>query len=156
MDLGCNDGKNSVPLYKCIIQTVTEINPDMQIAIYAVDLFQGNFSTTLTNIKEGLKEFEGKFMLYGCMESFYKTMLPINSVDFCFSNLALYWLSQCPGLSGPRAWLTAEDEGMPYWEQWRERMETDWNNFVTSREKELRVGGRLHVCIDVYEDKMND
>lgn len=37
-DLGTADSKNSIKLYRAIINTVREINPDMQIVIYLDDL----------------------------------------------------------------------------------------------------------------------
>lgn len=146
MDLGCADGTNSILLLQTMVQRIREINPFKKIFIYLNDLPTNNFDVTLENIKRGLENFNNITFLT-VAKSFYSVLVPLNSIDLCYSTMSIHWLfSKAPCIhDGFWCYLTKSTRETPQGKQFCDIGKKDWKDFLEARSKELKSGGLLAV-----------
>jgi len=156
VDLGTASGRNSISLFKTIIETVRAINADMKFAFYLNDLPVNNFTVAFLACQQELSHY-GNIFFYASGSSFYNLLFAPNSVDLYVGFSALIWLSKIPCahdsiFNVPTKETLQTSEG----QQWAAHAEADWLTFLQMREKELKVNGVIVLSAFTSSDDFPD
>jgi hypothetical protein len=155
-DFGAADGGTSMDMMRSLVRAIRARQPDRQISITYTDLPHNDFST-LFRLSHGLlgpraetplADIPGLF-IFGSGTSFYRQVLPDNSLSFGFSATAMHWISSRPCMIADH--VQAVGAAPTEREQFRAQAMRDWETILLSRGRELRPGGRLalaNFCID--------
>jgi hypothetical protein len=156
-DMGCADGGSSMSLVRQCIEHVREREPSRQVSVVYTDQPRNNYNSLfriLHGIEEGpqpsyLNDFGGVFAT-ASGSSFYRQMVPDNSLDLGFSSTAMHWLSHkpCDITNHVQAVGANGDELAAFQRQ----AEADWCTILEQRARELRPGGRL-VLVNFCRDE---
>jgi len=145
-DMGCADAGTSLTMIGKVIDAVSARTPDTPIRIVYTDQPHNDFNALITNVY-GLGPFEtylGKreniFPLVSAT-SFYRQILPSNSLNIGFSATAMHWLSQkvC-NISNHVQAVGAQGSEL---QAFRDQAHSDWRQILMHRAKELKPGGKL-------------
>lgn len=156
-DMGCADGGSSMSLVRACIEHVREQAPERQISIVYTDQPRNNYNALfgiLHGIEEGpmpsyLDDFDNVFAT-ASGSSFYRQMVPDNSVDLGFSSTAMHWLSRKPcDISGHVQAIGAKGDELTAFQR---QGHSDWCTILEQRARELRPGGRL-VLVNFCKDE---
>jgi SAM dependent carboxyl methyltransferase. len=100
-DIGTADGGTSLKLVEKLIHSIRKKSPKIDINIVYADQPKNDFNSLVETVL-GLGHFpsylqtvENIYPLFSA-NSFYKQILPHNSLDFGFSATAMHWLSKKP------------------------------------------------------------
>ena len=145
-DMGTADGGTSLKLVENFINSLRKKSPQLDINIVYVDQPKNDFNSLVQTVL-GLGHFpsyletaENVYPFFSA-NSFYKQILPDNSLDFGFSATAMHWLSQKPcDLSQHVHMVGAEGEE---YLQFAEQGKKDWETILLHRARELKSGGQL-------------
>ncbi|NKC12821.1 MAG: SAM-dependent methyltransferase [Gammaproteobacteria bacterium] len=156
-DLGCADGGSSMALVRKSIEAVRAGNKSRQFQVIYTDQ-PGNDYNALFAIIHGLEKgpeptfldaHEGVFVS-ACGSSFYRQLLPDNSLDLGFSSTAMHWLSAKPcDISGHVQAVGASGCELAAFQR---QARSDWETLLHHRAKELKPGGRL-VLVNFCRDQ---
>ena len=145
-DMGTADGGTSLKLVEKLIHSIREKSPKLDINIIYSDQPKNDFNSLVQTVL-GLGHFPSylesvkNVYPYFSANSFYKQILPDNSLDFGFSATAMHWLSKKPcDVSDHVHMVGAEgDEYRVFSEQGKK----DWETILFHRAHELKTGGKL-------------
>ena len=145
-DMGCADGGTSIDMVRGAIAAVRERMPGKPIAIYYTDQPRNDYNA-LFEIVNGaagdgtpVSELEA-VQVFASATSFYRQILPPESLDLGFSATAMHWLSRKPGdISNHVQAVGAEG---PELAAFAAQGNKDWETILLHRAAELRPGGRL-------------
>ena len=155
-DFGAADGGTSSDLMRGLVQAIRLREPQRQISITYTDLPHNDFST-LFRLSQGLlgpktdkplADTPGLF-IFGSGTSFYRQVLPDNSLSFGFSATAMHWISRRPLMIADH--VQAVGAAPAEREAFRAQALQDWDTILVARARELRPGGRLalaNFCVD--------
>lgn len=154
MDMGCADGGTSLDMVGAALARVRKSAPDTDITITYSDQPRNDFNA-LINITHGLSDFatyldklEHVYALFSA-NSFYRQIVPDESLHLGFSATAMHWLSRKPGnISGHVHMVGARGEERRVF---AEQAAKDWETILLCRARELVRGGRLvlvNFCCD--------
>ena len=156
-DLGCADGGSSMSLVRRCVEELREVAPSRQVTMVYTDQPRNNYNALfriLHGVDEGpapsyLNEFENVFAM-ASGTSFYRQLLPDNSLDLGFSSTAMHWLSQkpCDISDHVQAVGASGDELAAFQRQGH----ADWRTILVHRARELRPGGCL-VLVNFCRDE---
>jgi hypothetical protein len=142
--------------WTCLVRAIRIREPDRQISITYADLPHNDFSA-LFRLTQGLlgpktesplAAVPGLF-IFGSGTSFYRQIVPDNTLSFGFSATAMHWISGRPCMITDH--VQAVGATPVEQEQFRARAMRDWETILLARARELRPGGRLafaNFCID--------
>ena len=155
-DFGAADGGTSMDMMRRLVRAVRVRDPDRQICITYTDLPHNDFSA-LFRLSQGLIGPKSEtpladipsLFIFGSGTSFYRQILPDNSLSFGFSATAMHWISNRPCMIADH--VQAVGAAPSERESFRAQAMRDWETILLSRARELRPGGRLafaNFCID--------
>jgi hypothetical protein len=156
-DFGAADGGTSADLMRRLVQAIRLREPERQISITYTDLPHNDFST-LFRLSQGLLgpntdtpplADTPNLFIFGSGTSFYRQVLPDNSLSFGFSATAMHWISRRPRMIADH--VQAVGAAPAEREQFRAQALQDWETILLARARELRSGGRLalaNFCVD--------
>lgn len=153
-DYGSSQGKNSLAPMRFAIEKLRQtLNPSRPILIFHVDLPANDFNSLFEVLSADPDRYElADPRVFPCAigRSFYRNVLPSNSVDLGWSAFAAVWLSCIPARV-PDHFVVFRSRG-----EVRARFERqaaqDWKTFLSRRSDELRPGGRLVLLLPGLDD----
>ena len=145
-DMGTADGGTSLKMVEKFILSLQKRAPEININIVYADQPKNDFNGLVQTVL-GLGHFtsylettENVFPLFSA-NSFYKQILPDNTLDFGFSATAMHWLSAKPcDISHHVHMVGAQGEE---YQRFSEHGKKDWESILLHRARELRSGGQL-------------
>ncbi len=155
VDYGAADGGTSLQLISNIVSKVRESAKNREILVTYTDLPHNDFSVLFRMLHDDspqtasyLRDYQNVYVL-SAGTSFYRQVVPENSVDIAFSATAMHWLSGIPGtISNHVHAVGAQGEE---WRTFRDYALRDWENILLHRSRELKSGGifvMANFCID--------
>lgn len=154
-DMGTADGGTSLKMVENFIHVLQKKNPRISFNIVYVDQPKNDFNGLVQTVL-GLGHFpsylentENVFPLFSA-NSFYKQILPDNTLDFGFSATAMHWLSGKPCDLSNHVHMVGAD-GEEYL-RFSEHGKKDWETILLHRAHELRTGGQL-VLVNFCRDE---
>ena len=145
-DIGTADGGTSLKLVEKLIHSIRKKSPKIDINIVYADQPKNDFNSLVETVlglghfPSYLQNIENVYPLFSA-NSFYKQILPHNSLDFGFSATAMHWLSKEPcDITNHVHMVGAEgDEYLVFSKQGK----NDWETILLQRANELKIGGQL-------------
>ena len=145
-DMGCADGGTSLQMIERVLGTVREKNNELPVSVVYTDQPRNDFNALVKNV-HGLGPFtsyldkaEHVYPLFSGT-SFYRQIVPANSLHLGFSATAMHWLSAKPGdISTHVHMVGASGEEL---DVYRNHAHADWRNILLHRARELVSGGKL-------------
>lgn len=145
-DMGCADGGTSLSMVAKALKAVRQCLPERSISMVYSDQPRNDYNT-LFQIIHGLTDFESylseldQIHVFASATSFYRQIVPSNTLDLGFSATAMHWLSRKPGdISNHVHMVGAKGEELA---RFAEQGRRDWQTILSHRAKELVPGGRL-------------
>jgi len=153
-DYGSSQGKNSLAPVGIAIKTFRRrFGPDRAILVFHVDQPENDFNSLFEVVGSDPSSYvSGEPNVFPCAigRSFYKQVLPHQSVHLGWSSYAVVWLSQVPAKI-PGHFVVVRSSGSVRAAFDRQGAQ-DWEAFLTLRANELRPGGRLVVVLPALND----
>jgi salicylate 1-O-methyltransferase len=147
-DYGASTGHNSLlPISAAIATLRTRTRPEQPILVAHTDVAENDFTKlfqTLADDPDSYLKKDAATYASAVGRSFYRQILPSDSVTLGWSSWAIQWLSRVPApIPGhlQMAFCAAEEVRAAYARQAAE----DWHEFIAFRGRELRPHGRLVV-----------
>ncbi|AZO42963.1 SAM-dependent methyltransferase [Mesorhizobium sp. M7D.F.Ca.US.005.01.1.1] len=155
-DFGAADGGTSMDMMRRLVGAIRATEPDRAISITYTDLPHNDFST-LFRLSQGLLGAPAQVPLaetpslyiFGSGTSFYRQIVPDNSLSFGFSATAMHWISKRPGMIADHVQAVGATDAER--QLFRAQALDDWETILIARARELRSGGRLalaNFCVD--------
>jgi hypothetical protein len=147
-DIGCADGGSSLTLVRDCIANVRKRSAEQQINVVYTDQPRNNYNALfeiLHGLAEGpapsyLEDIDGVFAC-AAGTSFYRQMVPDNSLNLGFSSTAMHWLSRKPcDISDHVQAIGASGKELA---EFQRQAHADWRTILMHRARELRPGGAL-------------
>lgn len=157
-DYGCADGGTSIDLMRRIVSEIRAKGSNRTITITYTDLPHNDFSVLFRLLHGHLGNQTGTplgaqpgVMTFASGTSFYRQIMPANTLSLGFSATAMHWLSRVPGpiSDAVQAVGATEAERAVF----RAQAMADWDTILLSRAAELRPGGKL-VLANFCEDEV--
>jgi hypothetical protein len=155
-DYGASTGHNSLlPLCAAIAVLRRRTRPEQSIMIAHTDVPQNDFSVLFDTLADDpdtyLLKDEATFAS-AIGRSFYKQILPSNSVNLGWSSWAVQWLSRAPAPIPDHVQAAySSDEAVRT--AYAKQAAHDWHEFVAFRGRELCPGGRLVVMTMAIDEE---
>ncbi len=155
-DYGAADGGTSLDLMRRIVSEIRAKGCNRPITIIYTDLPHNDFSALFRLVHGHLGSQEGTplgqqpgVMTFGSGTSFYRQILPDNTLSLGFSATAMHWLSRLPGpiADAVQAVGATEAERAVF----RAQSMADWQTILLARAREMRPGAKL-VLANFCED----
>jgi hypothetical protein len=145
-DMGCADAGTSLTMIGTVIDAVSARAPGTAVSVIYTDQPHNDFNALITNVY-GLGPFEtyldNREQIFPLVSatSFYRQILPHNSLNLGFSATAMHWLSQkvC-NISNHVQAVGAQGSEL---QAFRNQAHSDWRQILIHRAKELEPGGKL-------------
>ena len=157
-DMGTADGGTSIKMVENFILALQKITPDININIVYSDQPKNDFNGLVQTVL-GLGHFnsyqdrtKNVYPLFSA-NSFYKQILPNNTLDFGFSATAMHWLSNKPCDIKDHVHMVGA-EGEQYF-SFSAQAKNDWETILLNRARELRSGGQLVLLNFCRDDNGN-
>ncbi len=154
-DMGCADGGTSLDMMHVAIKCINEKYPSLPVQIVYADQPRNDFNALvkiingLTDFKSYLDDFENVFPTFAGT-SFYKQILPANTLYLGFSATAMHWLSAKPANISNHVHAVGA-QGKEF-EIFQKHARGDWETILRHRSNELRAGGHL-VLVNFCRDE---
>ncbi|MGA8594831.1 MAG: hypothetical protein WB676_08815 [Bryobacteraceae bacterium] len=153
-DYGSSQGKNSLAPMRVAIENLRQrLGRNRPIFVFHIDQPSNDFNTLF----EVLDADPDRYTLndpnvFPCAigRSFYKNVLPRQSVHLGWSSYAAGWLSRIP-TRVPGHFLPLRSTG-PERAAFQRQAAQDWEAFLSLRAGELRLGGRLVIVLPAFND----
>ena len=156
-DYGAADGGTSLDLMRRIVSELRVQSCNRQISITYTDLPHNDFSALFRLVHGHLGNQQGTplgqqpgVMTFGSGTSFYRQILPDDTLSLGFSATAMHWLSRLPGPIADAVQAVGATElerGV-----FREQSMADWQTILLARAREMRPGAKL-VLANFCEDE---
>ncbi len=156
-DYGAADGGTSLDLMRRVVTELRAKGCNRQITITYTDLPHNDFSALFRLVHGHLGNQEGTplgqqegVLTFGSGTSFYRQILPDNTLSLGFSATAMHWLSRLPGpiADAVQAVGATEAERAAF----RAQSMDDWRTILLARAREMRPGAKL-VLANFCEDE---
>ena len=145
-DMGTADGGTSLKLVEKLIHLIRKNKPQIDINIVYVDQPKNDFNSLVQTVlglghfPSYLENVENVYPFFSA-NSFYKQILPDNSLDFGFSATAMHWLSKKPCDISDNVHMVGA--GGEEYLMFSEQGKKDWETILLHRARELKTGGKL-------------
>ncbi len=154
-DMGCADGGTSLNMIRSAIKAVNAERSALPVQVIYADQPRNDFNALvgivhgLTDFKSYIGEFENVFPVFSGT-SFYKQIVPSNTLHLGFSATAMHWLSAKPtNISNHVHAVGAQGQELEVFQNHARR---DWETILRHRANELRPGGHL-VLVNFCRDE---
>jgi hypothetical protein len=148
-DYGSSEGKNSLaPLRLAILALRRRVAAGRPIMVCHTDLPSNDFNSLFDVVNQDPESYAmGDPDCFPCAIgcSFYRQLLPSNSVDLGWSSYAAVWLSQTPVQIPDHFFIPCATGATRA--ALDKQAALDWAHFLSLRARELRPGGRLVVAL---------
>ena len=145
-DMGCADAGTSLTMIGKAIDAVSNRAPSTPVTVVYTDQPRNDFNALITNVY-GLGPFETyldkRDNVYPLVSgtSFYRQIMPSNSLNLGFSATAMHWLSnKVCNISNHVQAIGAEGVEL---KAFQDQAHNDWRNILLHRASELKPGGKL-------------
>ena len=145
-DMGCADAGTSLTMIGKAIDAVSNRAPSTPVTVVYTDQPRNDFNALITNVY-GLGPFETyldkRDNVYPLVSgtSFYRQIMPSNSLNLGFSATAMHWLSnKVCNISNHVQAIGAEGAEL---KAFQDQAHNDWRNILLHRASELKPGGKL-------------
>ncbi len=147
-DYGAANGFNSLlPISAAIAIVRGRTRPDHAILVAHTDVPDNDFSAlfaTLSDDQDSYLKKDAATFASAVGRSFYKQILPSDSIALGWSSWAVHWLSRVPTPIPDHVQISYSSDEQARRAYARQAAE-DWHEFVAFRGRELAPGGRLVV-----------
>jgi hypothetical protein len=154
-DYGASEGHNSLaPMAAAIGALRKRVGRERAISVVHTDLPESDFNGlfhTLADDPESYLRNDPQVFASAVGRSFYKQILPADSVTLGWSSWSVQWLSRIPG-SIPDHIEAAYSSDAKTRTMFAAQADADWRAFLTHRAAELRPGGRMVVLAMALTD----
>lgn len=146
-DYGASSGGNSLIPMGTAIDSL-RVRTNQPICVVHTDLPDNDFAALFNTVAEDPQSYSSRPDVFPMAigSSFYRPILPDDSVTLGWSSWALAWLSRTPAPVPDHvhaSYSTATAVRSAYARQAAE----DWTDFLTARSREMRAGGRLVLIV---------
>ena len=155
-DMGCADGATSLEMIAAAIETVRKRAPGLPIFIVHADQPLNDYNA-LMNVVHDLAEVESFLPRYDGVypvaraPTFFRQILPPDTLHLGFSANAMHWLSAKPGnISNHLQPVGATGAEL---EAYQAQAERDWETLLLHRGAELVSGGHLVLAPFAIDEK---
>jgi hypothetical protein len=153
-DYGSSQGKNSLAPMRVAIENLRpRLGPNHPILVFHIDQPSNDFNTLFEVLDADPDAYAlDEPSVFPCAigKSFYKNVLPSNSVHLGWCSYAAVWLSRIPARI-PDHFIPLRSTG-PERAAFQRQAAQDWEAFLSLRAAELRSGGRLVVVLPARND----
>ena len=154
-DYGSSQGKNSlIPIGIAVKGLRNKVGPERPIFVFHVDQPTNDF----TSLFEVVERDPNTYALedpnvFPCVigRSFYKRVLPCDSVHVGWSSYAAVWLSRTP-MTIPDHFVALRSGDESVRAAFARQAGQDWEQFLRLRASELRRGGRMVIVLPGVND----
>ena len=147
-DYGCSEGHNSLlPMRETIAGLRQRVGISRTISVVHTDLPSNDFSALFEALESDPDSYlrgEQATFASAVGRSFYRQLLPSNSVTLGWSSWSVQWLSRTPALIPDQVQVAYSHDANACAAFARQAAE-DWHAFLVHRADELRPGGQLVV-----------
>jgi hypothetical protein len=154
-DYGSSQGKNSlVPMRAAIAKLRKRLGQHRPIFVYHIDQPSNDFNSLFEVLETDRDTYtldEPNVIPCAIGRSFYKNVLPPQSVHLGWCSYAAVWLSRIP-CRVPGHFLPLHNTGTER-AAFEHQAAQDWRAFLRLRARELRPGGRLVVVLPAFSDE---
>lgn len=154
-DMGCADGGTSIGMLRAAVSAFQAKDRHRPILIVYTDQTRNDYNALFQNVlsidgKDGALDDLDAVHVVASATSFYRQMLPRQSLHLGFSATAMHWLSSKPcDISGHVQAVGAEDTQLA---AFAEQGRKDWERILLHRAAELVPEGRL-VLVNFCKDE---
>jgi SAM dependent carboxyl methyltransferase len=156
VDYGSLEGKNSLAPMTAAIRALRDgVGAERAISVVHTDLPGNDFAAlfqALTNDPASYLRNDSATFASAVGRSFYEQILPSDSVTLGWSSWALQWLSRVPEIIPDHVQVAYSRDASVRAAYARQSAE-DWGNFLISRGRELRQGGKLVLLMMAVNDQ---
>ncbi len=151
-DMGTADGGTSLAMVSEALRLARKREPKRSILMVYSDQQGNDYNALASNIFGDASPLDTIPDCHVTMSatSFYRQILPANSLDFGFSATAMHWLSRKPADISGHVHMTGA--GGDELARFRDQGHRDWRTILLHRAKELAPGGRL-VLVNFGKDE---
>ena len=154
-DMGTADAGTSLSMITKVVDAVAARAPGAPVTVIYSDQPRNDFNALITNVY-GLGSYESYLERHADIfplvsgTSFYRQIVPTNTLDLGFSATAMHWLSsKVCNLSNHVQAVGAQGEELA---AFRAQAHRDWRQILLHRARELKPGGKL-VLINFARDE---
>jgi SAM-dependent methyltransferase len=154
-DMGTADAGTSLSMITKVVDTVAGRAPGAPVTVVYSDQPRNDFNALIANVY-GLGSYESYLERHADIfplvsgTSFYRQIVPANTLDIGFSATAMHWLSaKVCNLSNHVQAVGAQGEELT---AFRAQAHRDWRRILLHRARELKPGGKL-VLINFARDE---
>jgi len=154
-DMGTADAGTSLSMITKVVDAVAARAPGAPVTVVYSDQPRNDFNALIANVY-GLGSYESYLERHADIfplvsgTSFYRQIVPTNTLDIGFSATAMHWLSaKVCNLSNHVQAVGAQGEEL---EAFRVQAHRDWRQILLHRARELKPGGKL-VLINFARDE---
>lgn len=144
-DYGTANGYNALlPIGAAIAELRARTRADHAIAVTHTDVPGNDFTALFTTLNEDPDSYltkDAATYAYAVGRSFYKQILPSDSITLGWSSWATHWLSRLPAAITDHIHISRSTDDAARQAFARQAAE-DWHDFVAFRGRELAPGGR--------------
>ena len=152
-DFGSADGGTSADLLASAVARVRERDTERAVSVHYTDLPGADFGTLFRTLDspDGYPSRFGNVSVFASGRSFYRQILPSQSLHLGFSASAMHYLSTMPGLIGDHVHSVraTPQEQLPF----RAQSIADWETILFHRAHELAIGGRIVFAVFCVDDE---
>lgn len=154
-DYGAADGYNALlPIGAAISELRARTRADHAIAVTHTDVPGNDFTALFTTLNEDPDSYltkDAATYAYAVGRSFYKQILPSDSITLGWSSWATHWLSRLPAAITDHIHISRSTDDAARQAFARQAAE-DWHDFVAFRGRELAPGGQIVVLTLAADD----
>jgi len=154
-DMGTADAGTSLSMITKVIDAVAARAPGAPVTVVYSDQPRNDFNALIANVY-GLGSYESYLERHADIfplvsgTSFYRQIVPANTLDIGFSATAMHWLSaKVCNLSNHVQAVGAQGDELA---AFRDQAHRDWRQILLHRARELKPGGKL-VLINFARDE---
>jgi len=147
-DFGASQGRNSLaPMMVAIHALRDRVGPERAISVVHTDLPDSDFTALfqlLDSDPDSYLRLDPVAFAFAVGRSFYKQILPTDSVTLGWSSWAIQWLSRLP-TAIPDQLQIALSSDLAACAAFARQADEDWRSFLLHRGREMRAGAKLVV-----------
>jgi hypothetical protein len=155
-DYGSSQGHNSLAPVGAAIDVLRErAGPERAISVVHVDLPENDFTALFETLRDDPQSYlqrNAAVFASAVGRSFYKQVLPAETVTLGWSSWAVQWLSRAPAVIPDHVQVALSGDANAK-EAFHKQAAEDWQGFLVARGRELCEGARLVVLTMAADDR---
>lgn len=157
-DYGVSEGRNSLaPMRIAIAALRDRAGAERAISVVHTDVPDNDFAALfrlLASDPESYARLDPAAFPFAVGRSFYRQILPSDSVSLGWSSWAVQWLSRVPATIPDQVQVAFSSDASSR-AAFERRADEDWRSFLESRSREMRAGAKL-VVLTMARDASGD